>query len=70
MSATEKMEKNPKVREEVTRGQLKFMLLLSFCVNLKNDGAEKVNPLQTLMNPWYSGALQERCRDTGKIFTS
>ena len=68
MSTTEKILKNPEVREEGTRGQLKFMLLLDFYANLKNDRAEKVNPLRMLMNLWYSGALQERCRDTKKIF--
>lgn len=70
MSTTEKILKKPKVREEVTRGQLKFMLLLSFYANLKNDRAEKVNPLQMVMNRWYSGALQERCGDTEKFFTT
>lgn len=46
------------------------MLLLSFYANLKNDHAEKVNPLQMLTNLWYSGALQEGCRDTQKVFTT
>lgn len=70
MSTAEKILNNSKVHEEVTRGQMKFMLLLSFYANLKNDHAEKVNPLQTLVNLWYSGALQETRRDTKKIFTT
>lgn len=59
MSATEKMLKSSKVHEEVTREQLKFILLLSFYTNIKNDPTEKVNSL--LMNLLYrcpAGAMQ------------
>lgn len=70
MSTTEKILKNPEVREKLTREQLKFMLLLSFYPNLKGDRAEKVNLLQMLVNLSHSGALQEKCRDTDKIFTT
>ncbi|OPJ77100.1 hypothetical protein AV530_007510 [Patagioenas fasciata monilis] len=75
LSTTEKILKNPEVREKLTREQLKFMLLLSFYPNLKGDRAEKVNLLQMLMNLRLNRLLQLRLRfwvllrSTGSFYT-
>lgn len=64
LSATEKILKSSKVREEVRRGQLRFLLLLNFCANIKIDPTDKVNSL--LMNLVFrcpAGAMQRHRKD-------
>lgn len=55
-----------KVREEVTRGQLKFILLLTFYTNIKNDPTEKVNSFAH--DSGIQVSCRSKCRDTEKIF--
>lgn len=52
------------MREEVTRGQLKFVLQLTLYANITNDPTEKVNSL--LMNLVFrcpAGAVQRHRKD-------
>lgn len=64
MSATEKILKSSKAGVKVTRGQLRFILLLCFHANIKNDPTEKVNSLLTnLAFRCPAGAVQRHRKD-------